>query len=162
MNEVRPGRARQTRCHHRYNTPPSHEPTSRPASRWRQDMDPAWIAVIGTLGGVIVTATSAVAVASLTTRSQRLTLDRQRDHDLSEHRRAERRETFIDYPAAYSELRQKILALNEQPPPHAAHLAEQFPVEVARFSRAYQALRIFSNPTTGQAAHDCSSHLWSL
>lgn len=125
-------------------------------------MDPAWIAVIGTLGGVIVTATSAIAVASLTTRSQRLTLDRQRDHDLAEHRRTERRETFIDYLAAYSELRQKILTLHEQPPPHIGHLAEQFPTEVARFSRAYQALRIFSNPATGQAAHDCSSHLWSL
>ena len=80
-------------------------------------MDPAWIAVIGTLGGVIVTATSAVAVAGLTTRNQRHTLDRQRDHELAERRRAERRETFIDYLAAYSELREKILALHEQPQP---------------------------------------------
>lgn len=125
-------------------------------------MDPSWIAVIGTLGGVIVTATSAVAVAGLTTRNQRVTLDRQRDHELAEHRRAERRETFIDYLAAYSELREKILALHEQPPPRTAPLAEQFPAEVARFSRAYQALRIFSNRATGQAAHDCSSHLWDL
>ena len=29
-------------------------------------MDPAWIVVIGTLGGVIVTASSAVPVAALT------------------------------------------------------------------------------------------------
>jgi hypothetical protein len=38
----------------------------------------------------------------------------------------------------------------------------KIPTEVARFSRAYQALRIFCNPATGQAAHDCSSHLWDL
>jgi len=82
--------------------------------RRRPKMDPAWIAVIGTLGGVAVTAISAVTVASLTTRSQRLTLDRQRDHELAEHRRAERRETFIEYLAAYSELREKV----ELPPDH--------------------------------------------
>ena len=130
-------------------------------------MDPAWIAVIGTLGGVVVTATSAVAVASLTTRSQRLTLDRQRDHDLAEHRRAERRETFIDYLAAYSELREKILALHEQPPPRTAPLAEQFPTEVARFSRAYQALRIFPEirpwpPRRGRRAGGARAQAWSV
>jgi hypothetical protein len=125
-------------------------------------MDPAWIAVIGTLGGVAVTAISAVTVASLTTRSQRVTLDRQRDHDVAEHRRAERRETFIEYLAAYSELREKVLATQDQSRPASTPLAEQFPTEVTRFSRAYQALRIFSSPATGQAAHDCSSHLWDL
>jgi hypothetical protein len=78
-------------------------------------MNPAWIAVIGTLGGVVVTALSAVMVAWLITRSQRFTLDRQRDHDIAEHRRAERREIFIEYLAAYSELREKILAMHEQP-----------------------------------------------
>jgi hypothetical protein len=101
-------------------------------------------------------------VSLLTTRSQRLTLDRQRDHDIVEHRRVERREIFIEYLAAYSELREKALAMREQPKLQSIPLAEQFLTEVARFSRAYQALRIFSSPATGQAAHDCSSHLWDL
>jgi hypothetical protein len=52
--------------------------------------------------------------------------------------------------------------MREQPILQSIPLAEQFPTEVARFSRAYQALRIFSSPATGQAAHDCSFHLWDL
>jgi hypothetical protein len=87
-------------------------------------MNSAWIAVIGTLGGVVVTALSAVLVAWLTTRSQHLTLDRQRDHDIAEHRRAERREIFIEYLAAYSELREKVLAMHEQPRLQFSPLAE--------------------------------------
>lgn len=52
--------------------------------------------------------------------------------------------------------------MHEHPGPVDGRLAEICPAEVARFSRAYQALHIFSNPATGQAAHDCSSHLWNL
>jgi hypothetical protein len=70
-------------------------------------MDPALIAVIGTLGGVVVTSASDITVAWFTARIQRDDIDRQRAHDIAEHRRAERRETFVEYLAAYSELREK-------------------------------------------------------
>ena len=33
---------------------------------------------------------------------------------------------------------------------------------MSRFSRAYQALRIFSDDRTGEAARKCSSQLWAL
>ena len=125
-------------------------------------MDVAWIAVIGTLGGVVVTSASGIVVGWLTMRGQRRNINIQRMHEVSEHRRGERRETFVEYLAAYSELREKVLAMHEQDPPMTRSLAEIYPTEVARFSRAYQALRIFCAPPTGEAAHDCSSHLWNL
>lgn len=118
--------------------------------------------MIGTLGGVVVTSASGITVAWFTARSQRHNTDRQRAHDIAEHRRAERRETFVEYLAAYSELREKVLVMHEHPRPVDGPLAEIFPAEVARFSRAYQALRIFCAPPTGEAAHLCSSHLWDL
>ena len=83
-------------------------------------------------------------------------------HDVSEHRRGERREIFVEYLAAHSELREKVLAMREQDPSMRRSLAEVYPTEVARFSRAYQALRIFCSPPTGAAAHDCSFYLWDL
>lgn len=125
-------------------------------------MDPAWIAVIGTLGGVVVTSASAIVVGWLTMRGQRRTAALHRLHDVSEHRRTERRETFVEYLAAYSELREKILGITQREQPTTTALLELYPAEVTRFSRAYQALRIFSSPPTGEAAHNCSSHLWAL
>jgi hypothetical protein len=125
-------------------------------------MDSAWIAVIGTLGGVVVTSASAIVVGWLTVRGQRRNTALQRVHDVSEHRREERRETFVEYLAAYSELREKVLGMHEQAQPTTTPLTELYPTEVARFSRAYQALRIFCSPPTGEAAHGCSSHLWDL
>jgi hypothetical protein len=125
-------------------------------------VDPAWIAVVGTLGGVIVTSITGVSVGVLTARSQRRSVARQRSHETAEHRRAERRDTFVEFLAAYSELREKVLALGQQALADAQPLSESFPAEVSRFSRAYQALRIFSDDRTGEAARRCSSQLWAL
>ena len=72
----------------------------RNLSQGRPTMDPALIAVIGTLGGVVVTSASGITVAWFTARIQRDNIDRQRAHDIAEHRRAERRETFVEYLAA--------------------------------------------------------------
>jgi hypothetical protein len=60
-------------------------------------MDSAWIAVIGTLSGVVVTSASGIVAGWLTMRGQRHNPDRQRTHEIAEHRRAERRETFVEY-----------------------------------------------------------------
>jgi hypothetical protein len=125
-------------------------------------MDAAWIAVIGTLGGVVVTSASGIVVGWLTVRGQRRNTEIQRMHEVPEHRRGERREIFVEYLAAQSELREKVLAMREQDPPMMRSLVEVYPTEVARFSRAYQALRIFCSPPTGGAAHDCSFYLWDL
>jgi hypothetical protein len=125
-------------------------------------MDPAWIAVLGTLGGVVVTSITGVSVGVLTTRGQQRSVERQRSHETAEHRRAERRDTFVEFLAAYSELREKVLASGQQAQANALPLSEVFPTEVSRFSRAYQALRIFSDDRTGEAARKCSSQLWAL
>lgn len=125
-------------------------------------MDSAWIAVIGTLGGVVVTSISGIMIGWLTIRGQRENTDRQRAHEIAEHRRAERRETFVEYLAAYSELREKVLAMADNASPATTPLSEIHPTEVARYSRAYQALLIFSTPPTGEAANNCSTHLWDL
>jgi citrate synthase len=125
-------------------------------------VDPAWIAVVGTLGGVIVTSITGVSVGVLTSRSQQRSVTRRRSHEVAEHRRAERRDTFVEFLAAYSELREKVLTLGQQAPANAQPLSEVFPVEVSRFSRADQALRIFADDRTGEAARKCSSQLWAL
>ena len=56
-----------------------------------------------------------------------------------------------------------MLAPGEQGRANAQPLSEVFPAEVSRFSRAYQALLIFSDgPNLGEAARKCSSQLWAL
>ena len=112
--------------------------------------------------GVVVTSITGILVGWLTLRGQRQNTDRQRAHEVAEHRRTERRETFVEYLAAYSELREKVLASAENASPATGPLAEIHPTEVARYSRAYQALLIFSTPPIGEAARKCSAHLWYL
>src|SRR3954466_8390029 len=144
-------------------------------------MDSATLAVVGTLSGVVVTATAALLGNLLTARQQRATTERQLLHTVDERLRTERRTAFVDYFAAYSDLREKI-AINAEahasgtsgvaaPQPaqaaatgrrRATRVKEYAAEEAARFYRAYQALQITANDAVGEAAKQCTDYLWNL
>lgn len=153
--------------------------TVREGNRREEAMDPATLAVVGTLSGVVITAVAALLGNLLAARHQRATTERQLLHAVSERLRTERRTTFVDYLSTYSDLREKINASTGSRPdetaaalPHpaqgasgrrrASRVDEYAAEEAARFSRAYHTLRITGNNAVGEAAHRCTSDLWVL
>jgi hypothetical protein len=91
-------------------------------------MNPAWIAVLGTLGGVVVTSITGVSVRS--------------DHPRARDRRAptsRAADTFVEFLAAYRELREKVLASGQQARANALPLSEVFPTEVSACAAREQA-----------------------
>jgi hypothetical protein len=135
-------------------------------------VDQAWIAVIGTVSGVAVTATSSLLTSMLTARHQRTIAERQLAEADSERTRAEVRESFIEYLGAYSALRDQILVLHHQQrtgepdTPAGANrisLIEAFaPEESTRFNRAHHTIQITAGEATCAAANTTSSQLWDL
>lgn len=135
-------------------------------------MDPAWIAVIGTVSGVVVTAASSLLTSMLTGRHQRTIAERQLAEADSERTRAEVRESFIEYLGAYSALRDQILVLHhqqrtgERDTPDGANrisLIEAFaPEESTRFNRAHHTIQITAGDATCEVAGTTSSQLWDL
>ena len=83
-------------------------------------MDAAWIAVIGTLGGVVVTSASGILLGWLTVRGLRRNTEIQRMHDVSEHRRGERREIFVGKYSEFPSVELVGLALSSMMSPPAA------------------------------------------
>jgi hypothetical protein len=61
----------------------------------------AWIAVIGTLGGVALTATAGLLTAMLSGRQQQEALSRQFRQEDNRKIREERRAIFVEYLTAY-------------------------------------------------------------
>jgi gas vesicle protein len=59
-------------------------------------MNTAWIAVIGTLGGVAVTAAAGLLTAMVTGRQQQATLERQFQQQTNSKVREERRAIFVE------------------------------------------------------------------
>ncbi|WP_459546256.1 hypothetical protein [Nocardia sp. X0981] len=137
-------------------------------------MDPAWIAVIGTVSGVAVTAASSLLTSMLTARHQRAIAERQLTEADSERTRAEVRESFIEYLGAYSALRDQILVLlhhqqqltGAPDTPAGAYrisLIEAFaPEESTRFNRAHHTIQIAAGAATCEVASTTSSQLWDL
>jgi ABC-type long-subunit fatty acid transport system fused permease/ATPase subunit len=68
-------------------------------------VDPAWIAVFGTLSGVVVSTVGGITTSSLTSRNQRLASQRQLESAADDKIRQEVRESFVDYLSAYTALR---------------------------------------------------------
>ena len=133
-------------------------------------MDSAWIAVIGTLGGVAITAISSILASALAARHQRVAAERQTAIAMAERSRKELREAFVEYLAAYSDLRDKIVLLEKHAgallqnnsKEEAPTIEEYAPNEVARFSRSYHTLRITASSETGEAANRATSQLWDV
>jgi|tagenome__1003787_1003787.scaffolds.fasta_scaffold20719538_2 hypothetical protein len=144
-------------------------------------MDSATLAVVGTLCGVLVTATAALLGNLLTARHQRASTERQLLHTVHERLRTERREAFVDYFAAYSALREKIdihakahaWGTNGVTAPQLPSVAttgrrgatgvEEYAArETAQFYRCYQVLRLIAGDAVGEAAKHCTDDLWGL
>jgi hypothetical protein len=131
-------------------------------------MDNAWIAVLGTLAGVAITATSSLFGIWLTGRNQRLTAEQQLRSAAAERLRNERRSICIDYLTAYSNFREAILSA------HQRHLetnaigartpkpVEYAPDAAAEFSRAHHALQITFGEPIADLERKCNVDIWNL
>jgi hypothetical protein len=125
-------------------------------------MEAAWIAVIGTLGGVALTALTSLLTARLTVNSQRAAADSQRLHEARNKLRDERRAAFITYLAAYQALSHR--AIEKMEAPDTSDDTDWFgDEERGSFSRAYQELLITADRTgTVDAARAATATLWDM
>jgi ADP-ribosylglycohydrolase len=125
-------------------------------------MEAAWIAVIGTLGGVLLTAVASLLSARLTVNSQRAAAASQRLHEARNKLRDERRAAFVTYLSAYQALAHR--AIEKIETPHSADDRGRFGEEErGSFSRAYQELLITADsPETVDAARAATATLWDM
>lgn len=74
-------------------------------------MSDPWVVVVGTLGGVILTSVTGLIGIILTTRHQHTIAELGAQREVEDRLRKERRETFVNYLAAYQEMYGKALAI---------------------------------------------------
>ena len=125
-------------------------------------MEAAWIAVIGTLGGVALTALTSLLSARLTVNSQREAAASQRLHEARNKLRDERRAAFVNYLSAYQALNHRAVQKIEasHTPDGPGWFGEK---ERGSFSRAYQELLITADRTeTIDAARAATAALWDM
>ncbi|GGN66006.1 hypothetical protein [Nocardia rhizosphaerihabitans] len=128
-------------------------------------MDPAWIAVFGTLSGVVVSTVGGITTSSLTSRNQRLASQRQLESAADDKIRQEVRESFVDYLSAYTALRDRILVFRNECSEAStpATLIEAFaPSESTDFNRAFHTLQITASASVSAAADAAQAQLWDL
>jgi hypothetical protein len=138
-------------------------------------LDTAWIAVIGTLSGVALTAITGLIGARLTINSQRDQARAQRDHEARNKIRDERRGAFVAYLSAYQALLGRALEAMENPALKPAEdlsradggtniVATRYAEQERRdFTRAYEHLLITADrPETIEAARDATAKLWDI
>ena len=129
-------------------------------------MDPAVIAVAGTLAGVMATSLTSLASTLLLQRNQKDVMREQlSQNDLRQHRE-ELRAEFIKYLESYDAAFMKTTyALT------ASRSATQDPdifwwefagEEMRKLQHSYLAVCITGNPDVRQAARDCLGSIWTL
>lgn len=125
-------------------------------------MEAAWIAVIGTLGGVALTALSNLLSARLTANSQQTAAASQRLYEGRNKLRTERRAAFVTYLSAYQALYHR--AVEKIKAPHTSEDHDRFGAEErGSFSRAYQELLITADRAeTVDAARAATAALWDV
>lgn len=125
-------------------------------------MDAAWIAVIGTLGGVALTALASLAQRAAHLEQPAGAATAQRLHDAHEKLRDERRGAFVSYLSAYQALNSRAVEKIEDPSAHEA-IGRFGDKERNAFSRAYQELLITAErPETVEAARAATAALWDM
>jgi hypothetical protein len=133
-------------------------------------LNSAWIAVLGTLGGVTVTATAGLLTAMLTARQQRATLERQIQRETKDKLREERRVAFVDYLKAYDTAMGKaqgVMDSRDSTPSVQADLPRPFETvaetEMGYVNQAYLTITITaSREQTREAAAESTSKLWRV
>jgi hypothetical protein len=137
-------------------------------------VDSAWATVIGTLGGVIITAAAGLATAVITVRHQRAEAQR-RDREASRRGlRDERRTVFVEFLSAYDAVFSCAVQIagevdaGARPRVAAPEVAEQLAferdarAEIAAVRQAYLTLTITAGEKTREAADSCTESLWAL
>lgn len=120
----------------------------------------AWIAVVGTLGGVLVTAVAGLLSARQTQRAQREAAESQRAHEIWARLREERRTTFVGYFVAYQALLARAIEVVESEAPRDGRFADE---ERELFTRAYNELLITAERgDTLDAARRATAGLWDV
>jgi hypothetical protein len=128
----------------------------------------AWIAVVGTLCGVMVTAMSGLLSGVLAARRQRTDAEWQAALNVKDQRRQELRDTFVDYLACYGALRDRILVFHrleatELRRGDSPFLIESFaPDEATAFKRATHLIMITASAATSNAASLAAFQLWDV
>lgn len=130
-------------------------------------MGGAWIAVIGTLCGVGLTAVSGLISSVLVARRARSDAEWQAAEAIKDKRRLEVREAFVDFLTCYTALRDRILVFNErhvpQSPGDTRFVIESVaPDESTAFKRSADMLLITAAAETSETATRASLGLWAL
>ncbi|MFC9662016.1 hypothetical protein ACFVJ5_17420 [Nocardia sp. NPDC127606] len=133
-------------------------------------MEPAWIAVIGTVSGGVVSAGSGAITSFALARQQRASTKLQFAVASRDRRRQELRQVCLDYLSAYSALRDRILVLHRdqqatdsaQPGLPFLLLQDFAPEETTQFKQAEHTLQITASTSIIEAAKATTLHLYSL
>lgn len=132
-------------------------------------MGSAWIAVIGTLGGVAVTALAGLGTAVLVGHQQQAAEETRFRHETGQRIRDERRAIFVEYLAAYeAALGRAHQAFNSSVQPAFGEVVESRPfetvaeAEMGRVNQAYLTITITALRDTRKAASKCNDVLWKI
>lgn len=134
-------------------------------------LDQSVITVIGTLGGVLVTATAGLLTALIAARNQRHHAAAESLAALQQKLREERRAAFLAYLQTYRALYAQALAIARDPvrkhvesaSSNRAGLFEQeAPEQVLAFSDAHYELSIIAGRRVRNAARVCTAGIWKL
>lgn len=126
-------------------------------------MDPALIAVIGTLGGVVITAGAGVITTQATGRNQRELTRAQLAHDEAKSLRQERRASFVEFLEAYDQVFRKAqtqMADADSDPTSTFQNAAK--AEMHRLTRAYLVVTITAGAAVRTTAGDALRTMWQL
>jgi gas vesicle protein len=138
-------------------------------------VDAAWIAVVGTLAGVAITAGAGLVTASQSAKHQRDEALRQAQEDDHRRLRDERRAVFVEYLLADDAMFGRALVIAEEvrgglrvsaTPDQARDHRHEFERhardEVAAVYQAYLTLTITAGVRTREVAEACHESLWAL
>lgn len=132
-------------------------------------MASAWIAVIGTLGGVALTAVAGLLTAVLAGRQRRAAAQTQFRQETGQRIRDERRAVFVEYLAAYDAALGRAHQVFNAPDRAAYGEGESFrpfetvaEAEMGRVNQAYLTMTITASGKTREAASECTSALWKI
>lgn len=117
-----------------------------------------WIVVVGTLGGVLITAVASLLSVRQTQRAQQQAAESQRAHEVWARLREERRTTFVGYFVAYQALLARAIEVVESDTHEEGRFGDE---EREMFTRAYNELLITAEQSdTLDAARRATAALW--
>jgi hypothetical protein len=127
-------------------------------------MDAAVIAVIGTLGGVVITALTGIATALITGHNQRALAETQAERDIRKSELADRRRDFATFLQAYDDVFAGGEGLFARATAGESGLApdRELYAEIRRFKQAHLILSITTPLPMWSATDRCLGSIWEL